>query len=512
MKIHRTKNALRNILFDGLMNGVNILVPFFMRSVTLHYLGMQYLGLNGLFRSVLSFLNLAELGVGSAIVFSMYRPIAEDDTETLCALMRLYRKLYRLIGMFIAAAGVCLAPFLRVLIQGELPPGTNLYILYAMNLGGTVLNYWLFADRISLLYAHQRGDVKSRAALGVHLAEYALKIISVAVFRNYYLYLFAQVLCHAAISLVTARRAKRMFPTYSPRGGLPKEKTLDIARRVRDLFTAKFSSAVFKAADTLVVSAFMGLSALALYQNYYFVVSSLRTLLDVAAGACISGVGNSLVTESAEKNYRDLRKFSLMFGWLTGVSAVMLLCLYQPFMELWMGRENMLGFGHAVCFALNYYFLGMNRMLDMFKDAAGIWRRDRLRPLTAALANLALNLITVRFMGLYGVLLSSLAVYALLMIPWLIRNLFREVFPHERVGEYTRMLCGLILSAAVSCAAARLLCSALALKPAAALFVYGCLSFAVSNAVFLLAYGRTSLFRECAAHVKRALQREKHQG
>ena len=112
MKLERTKNAARNIAFDGILEMMNMLFPFAIRSVMLHFLGTEYLGLNGLFKSLLMFLNLAELGVGSAMVFSMYRPIAEDDTPAICALLRLYRTLYRIIGLAIAAVGLCLI-FLR---------------------------------------------------------------------------------------------------------------------------------------------------------------------------------------------------------------------------------------------------------------------------------------------------------------------------------------------------------------------------------------------------------------
>ena len=167
MKLERTKNAARNVVFDGTMEIVNVLFPFVIRSVMLHVLGTEYLGLNGLFKSILNFLNLAELGVGSAMVFSMYKPIAEDDTQTICALLRLYRLIYRIIGLTVAAVGLLLMPVLKDLIKGDLPAGMNLYALYLMNLGNTVLTYWLFAYKSSLLQAHQRRDVISKVSLAV---------------------------------------------------------------------------------------------------------------------------------------------------------------------------------------------------------------------------------------------------------------------------------------------------------------------------------------------------------
>ena len=204
MKLERTKNAARNIVFDGTMEMVNMLFPFVIRSVMLHFLGTEYLGLNGLFKSLLTFLNLAELGVGSAMVFSMYKPIAEDDAPTICALLRLYRTLYRIIGLAIAAAGLLLIPVLPNLIKGDVPADMNLYVLYLMNLGNTVVTYWLFAYKSSLLQAHQRRDVISKVSLAVRITEYTLKILILVFTRNYYLYLAVQLLCQIAVNVLTA--------------------------------------------------------------------------------------------------------------------------------------------------------------------------------------------------------------------------------------------------------------------------------------------------------------------
>ena len=135
-----------------------------------------------------------------------------------------------------------------------------------------------------------------------------------------------------------------MYPQYSPQGRLPRKKVIDIVHRVRDLFTSKFAGVVFNFADTIVISAFMGLATLAVYQNYFFIITALRTFIDVIIVACIAGVGNSLVTESEEKNYKDFSRITMLFGWIMGVGSAMLLCLYQPFMQIWMGKENMLSF------------------------------------------------------------------------------------------------------------------------------------------------------------------------
>ena len=505
MKIQRTKNAMRNLLFDGALRINNIVVPFIMRSVILHFLGMQYLGLNGLFKSILSFLNLAELGVGDAMVFSMYKPIAEDDEESICALMKLYRLFYRVIGLIIAIVGLALVPFLRNLIKGDLPADMNLYILYFMNLGNTVLTYWLFAYKNCLLQAHQRRDVGSKVSLVIHFIEYIIKITALIVFHNYYVYMVIQLLAQAAINLVTAVRVSKLYPNYSPGGKLPKEKVWDIVKRVRDMFTSKFSYVIFNSADTLVISSFMGLTALAIYQNYYYIISSLRILLDGIVGACIAGIGNSLITESEEKNYLDLEKFSILFSWLMGVSTAMLLCMYQPFMQIWMGQENMLTFEYVICFAIYFYSMGINKLINMFKDAAGIWRKDRWRPLVGALVNLGLNLATVQWLGLYGVLLSSVVSIVVVQMPWLLHNLFAEVFPVRYKWRYIRFFLGFVALALVSSIGSLFLCNLLHMDVWPLLIVSACISFIIPNILFFLAYGRNPLFLQFVKRMKHIL-------
>lgn len=509
MKIERTKNATRNVFFTGMMQMMNMLVPFIMRSILLNYLGVEYLGLNGLFRSILQFLNLAELGVGSAMVFSMYKPIAEDDTDTICALMKLYRTLYRIIGLFVLTVGLMLVPFLDVLVKDQPPADINLYILYLMSLGCTSLSYWLFAYKNCLLNAHQREDITSKVTMCVKFFEYTMKILSLVFFRNYYLYLAMQIISQISCNILIAVRVQKMFPNYSPRGNMPREKVMEIFRRVRDLFTSKFAFVISNSADTIVISSFLGLPVLAMYQNYFYIIESLRTMLNVVVGACIAGIGNSLIVESMEKNYKDLRKMTVLFGWLMSVTTPMLLCMYQPFMVIWMGQDNTLTMNYVVCFVLYYYAVGLNRLMNMFKDAAGIWKIDKWRPLVAALVNLGLNLATVRWLGLYGVLLSTVISIVVVETPWGIRNLFKTIFPGKYVWQYVGWYCGFVAIALAACAASYLACSFIKLGAWPSLFINAALSFVIPNVIFLTIYGRNPLFRDSVSQIVNTVLKRK---
>ena len=181
-------------------------------------MGVQYLGLNSLFTSILQVLNLAELGVGSAMIYSMYKPIAEDDDTAICALMKLYRLYYRVIGMVIAIIGCILTPFVPKLISGDIPKGLNIYILYLLNLGATVLSYWLYAYKNSILQAHQRTDVVSKVTLVTSTIQYVLQLMVLWIFKDYYLYVIVMLVTQVLTNVATAVCADKLYPQYKPYG------------------------------------------------------------------------------------------------------------------------------------------------------------------------------------------------------------------------------------------------------------------------------------------------------
>lgn len=508
MRINRTKNAVRNIAAGFGLRIYQTVVPFLMRTAMIQLMGVEYLGLNSLFSSVLHVLNLAELGVGVAMVFSMYKPVAEDDTPTICALMRLYRRYYRLIGLFIGVVGLALTPFIPRLITGEVPQGINLYWLYLLNLGATVVSYWLFAYRNCLLNAFQRKDIASVIALLTNVVQHVLQLLMLIFLRNYYLYVIMMLLGTALTNVVTGLTTMRIFPQYRPEGELDPAQVRQVNGKIRDLFTGKLGTVVLHHADTIVMSAFLGLTALAVYQNYYFILSAVLAFVEMMISSITAGLGNSFVTESREKNYRDLLKFSFLFLWLTGVCVCCFLGMYQPFMVLWMGRELMLPFGMVICFALYFYVYTLNRLLSIYKDAAGLWHQDRFNPLVTALLNLALNLLLVKPMGLYGVLLATILSISLVSIPWQLHNLFSQFFDRQWFRSFALGILSSLGAMIVAGAAVCLICSGIDAAPWMKLGLCVLVSVVTPNLVFLLLLHRNGQFRPAVQFVDRLTGRK----
>ncbi|MDD7389303.1 MAG: polysaccharide biosynthesis protein [Lachnospiraceae bacterium] len=503
--MERTRNATRNIIFGVILKAYQIIVPFLMRTAMIYLMGVQYLGLNSLFTSILQVLNLAELGVGSAMVYSMYKPIAEDDEVTICALMKLYRTYYRVIGLVIAVVGASLTPFIPKLISGEVPSDINLYILYLLNLAATVLSYWLFAYKNSILQAHQRTDIVSKVTLVTNSIQYVLQIFVLWAFKNYYFYVIVMLATQAITNVATAVAADKLYPQFSPMGKLPKQEISKINGRIRDLFTSKIGAIIVNSADTIVISAFLGLTALAVYQNYYFILTSIIGFVTIVFSAVTAGIGNSLVVETKEKNFKDLNVFTFIICWISGFCSCCFLNLYQPFMELWVGKDLMLDFSIVICFVIYFYVCEVNQLLNTYKDAGGIWHEDRFRPLVTAIANLGMNLVMVQFWGLYGIILSTVLSMLLVGMPWLFHNLFTTMFEKKNMRKYLVSLAFYVLISIVASVISVFVCDFINFGLWVTLIVRFIICLIIPNVVFLIVYSRRSEFKQSVLLVNKML-------
>lgn len=502
MRIERSKNASRNIKFGVILKLYQIICPFIIRTAMIHLLGMEYVGLNSLFNSILQVLNLTELGVGTAMVFSMYKPIAEEDYDKICKLMQMYKVYYRIIGVVIAAVGLAITPVVPKLISSDSQIPLNIIYLYWMNLAYTVLSYWLFAYKSSILQAHQRTDVTSKVTLVANTCTYILQFLLLLLFKDYYLYLLGMLLGQAMNNILTAFMADKMYPQYKAGGRLPKNEVKEINQRVRDLFTAKVGGVIQNSADSIVISAFLGLTLLAKYNNYYYIMNSVFGFIIILFNSCMAGIGNSLVVETKEKNYQDLKKISLLTEWVAGFCACCLLCLYQPFMKIWVGEDNLLEMGVVICISVYLYIIVTNQVLCLYKDAAGIWRKDRYRPLITALVNLLLNLASVKILGLYGVVLSTVVSMLIVGMPWLIRNLFSELF-HRHSLEFVRLLFYYFLTTVIASAATYFLCHFIDDLGLITFVIKVVICMTIPNVVFVVSFRRKQEFKSALQLVDR---------
>lgn len=428
MSESRTKNSARNIAAGFLNKGISIIMPFVTRTVLISTLGMGYVGLNSLFASILGVLNLAELGIGTAMVFSMYEPFARNDYVKINALLLLYKKCYHLIGSVVLVAGLLLFPFLPSLIHGTVPDDVNLYVLYAVHLLNAVLGYFLFAYKQSLFTASQRSDAVSNVAAVLSFISSATQIVLLLLFHNFYLYAIVLPLITIANNLCISVLAKRRFPGIVGKGIVDLATRQAIKRNVVGLMVQKLGNAALNSIDSLIISAFLGVELLGKYNNYYMIIQSLVGFLSVVQVGMTASVGSSLVSKPKEDNYRDFAKFNFMSIWVITWWTVCYIVLIQPFITLWLGDSARLPLGMAVLFGMYFYSKSMNTMVVVYREASGLWREGMFVPLISTCVILLLDICLIDRFGLFAPPLSVIICMVAIYLPFYSYILFKHYF------------------------------------------------------------------------------------
>lgn len=502
MRIERTKNAARNILWGTIERIVRLVLPFVTRTVMIKVLGAEYLGLNSLFVSILSVLSISELGVGTAIVFSMYKPIAEDDMDMLCALLNVYKKVYHVIGTIILICGTLIAPLLPYLINGEYPVDINIYILYFIYLLDTVISYFLFAYKTALFSAYQRNDLISKRSVVINFASNIFKIVMLLTIQNYYAYVVIIPLTTIITNLANAYLANKVFPNIACCGNISRDTKKGIKKRIIGLVSFKIYNVIFTSVDTIVISTFLGLVPLAIYNNYYYVQTCLIGFLSILTASITAGVGNKMVINKAEENYKDFKNFTFANGWLSSWCAVCMFCLYQHFMQWWVGEELVFPFKTMTLMVLYFFLPRITTMTYTYREAAGLWWEDRFRPIVSTIVNLLLNLILVRIIGMDGVIISTLICTVLINVPWGTIVLFKNYFkrsPKEYFIQLAYYL-GVTIAAGIC---TMIICSFLPNVGVLYMMIKGCVCVAVPNIVFCFFYHKLNEY----LYIKRLVQR-----
>lgn len=504
----RTKNAIRNIIFGFINKAVVLLGPFLIRTVLIQQLGSEYLGLNSLFTSILQVLNLTELGFSSAVVFSMYKPIVEKDTNTICALMNFYKKVYRIIGTVILIVGIIITPFLKYLINGSYPSDINIYILYYIYLFNTVITYFLFAYKSALLTAHQRSDVMSNIHTITYLIQYVAQVIVIFLWKNYYTFVIIMPLTSILNNILCAIKVNKMYPQYLPKGKIDSKMMSGIKKQVSGLMIQKLCSTTRNSLDSIFISAYLGLNMVAIYGNYYSIINAIIGMMSIITTAIVPGIGNSIVTESVEKNYSDMNKFNFIYMWISGWCTICLACLFQPFMKIWMGEQYMFSsYFIVLLLCIYFYALKMGDIRAAYSDAKGLWWENRYRAIAESLANLILNWILVQKFGVAGVIIATLISLLVINFGYGSQILFKYYFGEDKIKDYFK---GHIIYAFVTFTILGItyfICNTIHIEGIVGLFIKAFICLVIPNILYVLAYYRTDKFKESKEFVINIIKR-----
>lgn len=495
MKLERTKNAARNVAFGYLSRIILMFFPFLTRSIFIRVLNAEYLGLNGLFSSILTVLNMSELGFSSAIAVHMYKAIAADDHAGINALLNYYKRIYRNVGIVILCAGCAVIPFLPKLIRGSYPQDINLTAVYLVYLLDTCISYFLFAYYSSLISAFQRDDLLTKVNLLAKLLMYIGQISMLLTVRNFYAYLAIMPVFTALRNAFTYYAARKTFPNYTPQGIVSAEIKSDVGIKVRGAIIRKVAGVSRNAFDSIFISMFLGLTATAIYGNYYYIMDTISALLLIFPMAAMGGAGNSIALEGQDKNYRDMIRMNFLYMWLSGWCAICMLCLYQPFMTLWVGEDMLLPAATMALFCAYLYIVKIGEPLGIYSEALGLFWESRYITIAEAVGNITLNYFLGKYFGIAGILWATILTVVGINLLFGSRIVFKYYFTSFSANQYIlwHLKHGAV-TAAVG-AVTYWVCSLVTLSGIPALLVIGMICVALPNLLFFLIYRKTASYQ-----------------
>lgn len=403
----RKANSIKNAIISAIMNIITIIFGFVAQKVFIITLGNEYLGLNGLFSNILSMLSIAELGFGSAIIYHLYKPVANNDEDSIKSLIKFYKKTYNLIALIILIGGMLITPFLPNLI-GNLTIECNLYFLFLLALFDVVVSYLLTYKR-SILYATQKNYILNLVHILYVIFVNVFEIVTLFLYKNYVIYLIIKIIFRFLENIVINFIVNKQYPFLRKNNAkdISEDTKKDIIQKVKGLIYHKIGRTIVLGTDNIIISSFLGVTIVGLYSNYYMIINAVNNLFGQVFSSISGSVGNLLIKENSKKTYNIYKSILLANSWLYCVSATCILSLMQSFIKIWLGESFILSYSVLVILVINFYVQGIEKTSILFKEAGGIFYEDRYIPLIEAIVNIVFSIIFVKYFGLFGVFLGT---------------------------------------------------------------------------------------------------------
>ncbi|MEH7214281.1 oligosaccharide flippase family protein [Priestia megaterium] len=403
----RIKFVIRNIFANIGGFFLSTLLNFIVRIVFIRTLGIEYLGINALFMNILTILSIANLGIGTSIMYSFYKPIAENDTKKIQILLSFFAKVYRVIGLVILLLGLSLLPFLDNIIKGEndIPHISIIYILFLLN---SVISYF-YIHKSSIVTAHQKNYVIVIINNTFTIIFGILQILILLSTKNFILVLLVQLLITITQNIYTSKKAEKMFPYIKQKNSkkIPKSELSDMIENIKGVVLYRIGSVITNGTDNIIISSFLSIGLVGIYSNYLLIINAVTGLFSRIFSSMSASIGNLAASDSKDKQYFIYKVLFLIHFWIYGFASIVLIILINPFIKWWLGAEYVLGNSVVLFIVLNFYLWGMQGVTNNFRVAYGIFKQGKYRPIVASIINLVVSIILVKHMGISGVLIGT---------------------------------------------------------------------------------------------------------
>lgn len=404
----RTINVVRNMLVGTGSQIITIFLAFVTRTVFIQVLDVEYLGVNGLFTNILLILSFAELGIGNAITFNLYKPLAKGDNNQLSALMNLYATAYKTIGIVIALAGLAVIPFMDVIIKDPPKIPENLNLIYLLFLFNTVLSYF-FVYKKSIITADQKNYIVVLYNQIFMVVQTIGQIAILLLTHNYIIFLVIQILCTFFNNFLTARKADKLYPflNKNKEARVTVEERQKIFDNIRALFMYKMGTVALNGTGNIIMSAMIGVAAVGLCSNYLLIIGAINNILCQFLNAFTASVGNLNAIAEKERKREVFEQICLIAVWLYGFASIGLMLFTNDLIQVWIGRSYLLPTVVLFTMLLNFYISGVQYAPFTYRTTMGLFVEGRWSPVAATVLNIGFTIFFAHFIGLVGIFLAA---------------------------------------------------------------------------------------------------------
>ncbi len=404
----RTKNSIINLITALLGQFFGLAISFVARIVFIRLLGADYLGINSLFTNILTMLSLVELGVGAAMSYTLYAPLAEHNHAKIKSLMHFYRTAYRVIGAAILAIGILLTPVYPLFLNftPDIPNLNLIYVLFVINTG---ISYF-YSYKRTLIICDQKKYITTIYRYGCYFVLNIAQIVALLLTHNYLLFLIIQILFTLVENILVSQKADRLYPYLKSRDTmkLTRAELKPIKKNIRAMSLHKIGSIAVNSTDNILLSKIVGLVSVAKYSNYYLIISAIETITNQFFNATLASVGHLNASESKQKVESTFNTIFLLNYLIFSNCAILFFCLANNIVEKWVGADMVFESGIILTLTICLYLKGMRRSVLMFRDAMGLFWHDRYKAIVETVINLVASIILGMQMGTIGIFIGTI--------------------------------------------------------------------------------------------------------
>ena len=497
----RTKNSIRNMGTGIVVQVINIIMEFVVRTVFIQMLNAEYLGVNGLFANILTMLSFAELGIGTAIIFNMYKPVAENDQKKIKALMNLYKKAYNIIGIVIFVLGLCVIPFMGLIIKDAPNISENLIFIYILFLINTSSSYFFIYKR-SIIAAHQKQSVLNNIDSIFYIIRSIVEIIFLVITKNFAVFLIIKIVATISENIIVSHKADKMYPYLKNNNEkLDKKETKGIFANVRSLIVYKFGSVIMDGTDNILISSMINVETVGFCSNYTLLIGSVKNVINSALKGVTASIGNLNAVESKEIKERVFYQLTFINYIIYSFCTIAFIVLLTPFIKIWLGGKYTLSLLVVISLAVSFFITGLRNLGYTYRVTMGLFRKGKITPYIGAISNIIFSIVLCHFIGLAGIFIAT-SISQLLSYSWIDPYLIHKYEFKTSAFKYFKKFVIYFASFSAIALLTYVICDFIAIKGILGFIIKCFVVLLIPNILNLLLFMRTDEFKQTKRMLK----------